>query len=92
MLKHNEVNPLTVFGLRRMGHCPPHFSTMTFDVKVNEKVISDWIWEHLTGRFFIGDAYIQQDGNTHIQIEKQVGFEIQGELSYFSLMLDTINS
>ena len=55
MLKHGEINPLNVFGLRRMDHCPPHFEKVYFDLRTSEKHISDWIYEHLIGRFWFGD-------------------------------------
>ena len=92
MLKHNEVNPLSVFGLRKMEHCPPHFTTIKFDAYTIEKIITDWIWENLTGRFYLGDEYILAN-NEHNQktMQKLAGFEIAGEASYFSLILDTIN-
>lgn len=91
MLKHREVNPLAVFQLRRTEHCPPHFTLVRFDTYSNEKVISDWIWENLEGRFYIGDEYIDGDNNQPIIMQKVVGFEIPGEASYFSLILNTIN-
>lgn len=90
MLKHNEANPLSVFGLRRVEHCPPHFTTICFDIYVPEKTISDWIWEHLSGRFYIGDYYEESEGRGGIQ--KMVGFELSSEASYFSLLLNTINT
>ena len=90
MLKHNEVNPLSVFGLRRMDHCPPHFITVPFDLRVAEKIISDWVWEHLSGRFYYGDHYYEND-NGSLLGRKIVAFEEPGEASYFALMLDTIN-
>jgi hypothetical protein len=89
MLKHNEVNPLTVFGLRRIEHCPPHFVQVGFNLYCQEKAITDWIWENLTGRFFFGDHYTLIDST--IVLQKTVGFEIASEASYFSLVLDTIN-
>jgi hypothetical protein len=89
MLKHKEANPLTVFGLRRMTHCPPHFTPIKFDLRTNEKIISDWIWEHLEGRFYMGDEY--QENGKNLGMRKVVAFEVPGEASYFSLLLDTIN-
>jgi hypothetical protein len=90
MLKHNEVNPLAVFGLRRVDHCPPHFTKVTFDLATQEKTVTDWIWEHLDGRFYIGDFYIESTGSG-VNMQKMVAFETPGEASYFSLILDTIN-
>jgi len=92
MLKHNEVNPLAVFGMRRMDHCPPHFVSIKFDIRVQEKTITNWIWENLDGRFYFDDDYQPVDTNSNgISMQKQVAFEIPGEASYFSLILDTIN-
>ena len=91
MLKLNEVNPLAVFGMRRLEHCPPHFVIVKFDIYTSEKVITDWIWENLDGRFFIGDQDISENGQETVSMQKMVGFEIAGEASYFGLILDTIN-
>lgn len=90
MLKHNEVNPLAVFGLRELEHCPPHFSQVKFDLKSNQKAISDWIWTNLSGRFWIGDWYYKDDAN-NVHVQKCVAFEIPGEASMFALMLDQLN-
>jgi hypothetical protein len=90
MLKHNEANPLAVFGLRRMDHCPPHFTKIMFDTYVSEKVFTDWIYEHLSGRFYYGDWYKETDNGKTGQT-RCLGFEEPGEASYFSLILDTIN-
>ena len=89
MLTHNEVNPLAVFGLRRVEHCPPHFTQVLFDTYTNEKVFTDWIYSHLTGRFYYGDWY-QMENNKN-SMTRCAAFEEPGEASYFSLVLDTIN-
>ena len=90
MLKYGEINPLNVFGLRRVEHCPPHFEQVHFNLYVNDKKITDWISENLEGRFWFGDSYLQIEDNT-ISLGKSAGFEIHGEASYFSLILDQIN-
>lgn len=90
MLKHGEINPLSVFGLRQMEHCPPHFARVPFNLATSEKKITDWIWENLEGRFWIGDSYYTDEKSTAMQ--KCVAFEEHGEASYFSLFLDKINS
>jgi len=91
MLKHNEANPLAVFQIRRVEHCPPHFTVVKFDTYVTEKSISDWIWENLEGRFYVGDEYVEGADNQTLAIQKVAGFEMPGEASYFSLILNTIN-
>ena len=91
MLSNGEANPLTVHGLRELGHCPPHFVKVHFDIKVSQKTITDWIWENLTGRFWHGDWYsIAESGG--ISMDSCAAFEIPGEASMFSLCLDQIQS
>lgn len=90
-LKYGEVNPLVVFGLRRMTHCPPHFEPVYFDTKVVDKVITDWVWENLDGRFYYGDHFQTTPGGS-IALQKVIAFEENSEASYFCLTLDSINS
>ena len=90
MLKYNEVNPLAVFGLRRVDHCPPHFTKIFFNSYTSEKTYTDWIHEHLTGRFFYGDWYEETETGKN-SVSKCLAFEEPGEASMFALVLDTIN-
>lgn len=90
MLKYGEVNPLAVFGLRELDHCPPHFIQVPFELKTDEKVISDWIWSNLSGRFWYGDLYSKSPEQT-VVLYKCAAFEIPGEASMFALILDQIN-
>ena len=90
MLKYREVNPLAVFGLRELEHCPPHFIPVDFGLKANQKTISDWIWANLSGRFYIGDHYYKAEDNT-VQLVNRAAFESPGEASMFALILDQIN-
>jgi hypothetical protein len=90
MLKHGEANPLAVFGLRQLDHCPPHFTRVEFDLKSPEKAISDWVWTNLTGRFWYGDWY-HKDGQGNVNFQKCVAFEIPSEASMFALLLSEIN-
>lgn len=86
-----DVNPLNIFGLRRLDYCPPHFETVVFDLRTQEKEITDWIYEHLDGRFFFGEHYLIDD-NSRVQQSYKVGFETHSEASYFALFLDQINN
>ena len=93
MIKHGEPNLLNVFGLRRLEHSPPHFTRVTFDLRVDPKTITDWVYEHLEGRFWFGDHYqVDVDGNGKVGFCKAVSFEIAAEASYFGLVLNQINS
>lgn len=90
MLKYGEANPLVVFGLRQLEHCPPHFTPVDFKIRVQSKVISDWIWDNLSGRFYYGDYYYKTESGS-VDLDKRVAFEIPGEASMFALILDQIN-
>lgn len=92
MLKHGEINPLDVFGLRQLDHCPPHFEIVTFSLRTNVKNITDWIYENLSGRFYIGDYFAVIEGENKKEMLKVVGFELHEEASYFGLFLPNINN
>jgi len=89
MLRNGDANPLTVHNLREMEHCPPHFVQVTFDLKTSSKNVKDWIWENLEGRFWFGDYYFIGDKD-NVVMSTCAAFEIPGEASMFSLMLDQI--
>lgn len=85
MLKNNKVNPLDVLDLRRISFCPPHFSTVNVQKRYNiEQAICEWIDEHLTGRYFIGNN-VELDADSKIKTVYTVGFEQSKELSFFML-------
>ena len=91
MIKHGEVNPLNVHGLRRIStHCPPHFTKISFPIRTSEKSISDWVYENLEGRFWLGDQHFLTEGSS-ISFTKCIAFELGAEASYFSMFLDKIN-
>lgn len=86
-----QVNPLNLFNLRRVEHCPPHFYAVDFAIATKDKRISDWIYEHLTGRFFLGDTWSVDAESRSRQIVKRAAFEIHGEATLFALQLNEIN-
>ena len=90
MLKYGEVNPLNVHNLRRTETCPLHFSSINFEIRTSEKTITDWIYENLSGRFWLGEHYFANEGGS-IAFNKRVAFEIPAEASYFGMFLDQIN-
>lgn len=91
MLRNGEANPLTVHGLREMGHSPPHFVRVTFELRTSAKHIRDWIWENLQGRFWFGDEYFSSPTGT-VSLTSCAAFELPGEASMFSLVLDQIQA
>lgn len=89
MLRNGEANPLNVHNLRDLDWCPPHFVPVTFDLRNSRKQVTDWIWENFEGRFWFGDWYsINESGQC--TMHTCAAFEIPGEASMFSLMLDQI--
>ena len=94
MLRFKVANPLNVHALRRVDYLPPHFTPFYFDLRVNEKNITDWIWANLSGRFYFGDHVQLQQGTDSARPKtmcKIVAFEIGSEASYFGLSIDIIN-
>jgi hypothetical protein len=91
MLKHGEVNPLNVFGLREVVNCPPHFEKVQFDLRVSSKQITDWIYENFESRFWFGDVYYSSESGS-VVMSACAAFESAAEASYFALILDQINS
>lgn len=91
MLKHGEINPLNVHVLRRMEECPLHFTAIDFELRTSEKHITDWVYENLAGRFWIGDYFSINDAGS-ITATKRISFEIGAEASYFGMFLDQINT
>jgi len=91
MLRNGEANPLTVHGLRELTRCPPHFVQVKFELRCGRKQITDWIWENFEGRFWFDDLYFPTEGGS-IAMTACAAFEIPGEASMFSLMLDQIQA
>jgi hypothetical protein len=89
MLKHGEPNPLNIFGLRQLDWCPPHFESVSFDLYIQEKTITDWIYENLEGRFYFGQTDVRKDGK--VVRQSIAAFESLSEASYFGLFLPQIN-
>lgn len=92
MLKHGEVNPLNVHGLREISWCPPHFERVQFDLHTSEKDITNWIYENLEGRFYFGQIDVTQPNNRPTFRQCLVAFELSNEATYFSLYLPQINA
>lgn len=81
-LKIHEANPLAIFNMRRMEHCPPHFQKIVFTLATNERDILDWIFENTEGRFFL---------MTEVNGNECVAFEVHNEATFFTLFLAQIN-
>lgn len=85
-MSNRKVNPLNVYGARRVEFCPPYFEETTFEVKgyYAHRTLSDWIFKNLNGRYYVGKtATIEEDGP--IKNPVKVAFEVPSELSLFML-------
>jgi hypothetical protein len=93
MLKHGEPNPLNVHQLRQLTWCPPHFTQVIFEPYITQKTVTDWLYENLEGRFYVGDVDIARtSGGKPIDRNLLVAFELASEASYFSLYLPELNT
>ena len=92
-LKHNEVNPLEVNGMRQVEFCPSHFERVIFELMTDAKNITDWIYENTDGRFYIGSAVKPPSSDSEkAKFAYCVAFEVHAEASYFAIMLPSINT
>ena len=90
-IKNFNPNPLNVHGLRVLGHCPPHFFVVDFDLTTAPKKVSDWIYENLSGRYYFGEVVGNNTAGSGLTMQKRAAFEIHSEASYFALMLPDLN-
>jgi hypothetical protein len=86
-------NPLNAHNLRIVKNCPPHFYAVDFDLRSKPKIITDWIYENLSGRFYFGDVVNTgtAESEKNFSLQKRAAFEIHSEASYFALVLTEIN-
>jgi hypothetical protein len=64
-----------------------------FEPYATEKQITDWLYENLEGRFYVGNIDVARTpGGKPIDRNLLVAFELPAEASYFSLILPTINT
>ena len=110
MLRDGNPNPLGVFNQRQIeGACPPHFTQVTFDLYLHQthKEFSDWIWENLEGRFWLGDVYVTGTDHTmengtppntivknwsaEVHMYACGAFEMPGEATMFAMCRDQIS-
>jgi len=64
-----------------------------FEPYATEKQITDWLYENLEGRFYVGNIDVARTpGGKPIDRNLLVAFELSSEASYFSLILPSINT
>lgn len=90
-LKNGTVNPLNALGIRKVPFPAHHFyyTLLPKYTPTYHKVIDDWIYANLNGRYYIGQA-IDLIDNT-IVFSTKIGFEQEKELTFFKLACPHIN-
>jgi hypothetical protein len=83
--KEISINPLNVFGLRKVSFPPPHFEYVNMKLSYNMlDSIEKWIEKNSKKRYFIGKN-IDLTKDRKIDNFLRIGFEDSKELSYFIL-------
>lgn len=86
MISKGKINPLNVLEVRRVEFCPPYFETVVINPSYNLNVaIDDWIYNNLSGRYYIGPCIEDVGGTMGLKQKLKIGFETPSELSYFML-------
>ena len=64
-----------------------------FEPYATEKQITDWLYENLEGRFYVGNIDVARTpGGKPIDRNLLVAFELPAEASYFSLVLPSMRA
>ena len=85
MIKKGKINPLEVFGIRRVNYCPSYFESAKLKMQYNlNNAITQWVEDNLSGRYYIGQTVVLNEENG-IEVRLKLAFEKESELSYFML-------
>ncbi|CAB4130337.1 hypothetical protein UFOVP116_388 [uncultured Caudovirales phage] len=90
MLKHGSINKLNVHGLRKVNILPPYFTVVEFDLHTKEKTITDWVYENLESRFWMGQICKRLE-TKKVSLSPAIAFEDPAESTYFLMFLSQIN-
>lgn len=86
MIRKGKINPLNVLDIRRTEFCPPYFETISVTFSYNLlKALNDWIYDNISGRYYIGQTVELVDDDSQFKNKIKVGFENPGDMSYFML-------
>jgi hypothetical protein len=86
VLNRNKINALNLFEKRRVEFCPPYFEYVVINPSYNLlKAIDDWIYDNLSGRYYLGKTVDLEETNSSIRSKYKIAFENPKELSYFML-------
>lgn len=83
-LNRNEVNPLSVLGVRKLSFIPEHFSKISIDNKADIKLLDQWINYHLNSRYALKKTFEIND-TKKIAETIEIGIEDPKELLMLTL-------
>lgn len=83
-LKRSEVNPLSVLNLRKLSFVPKHFSKVSVNIRVDQKMLDHWINYNLSGRYAIVKS-LSLDEKQALVETLEIGFEDPKEITMFTL-------
>ena len=82
-LNRNEVNPLSVLGVRRLSFIPNHFTKIK--TKIHDiKILDQWINYHLHSRYAIQKTLALDSNNKTVEL-LEVGLEDPREVTMLTL-------
>ena len=82
-LSRNEVNPLSVLGIRRLSFIPNHFTKVKIGI-CDIKNLDQWINYHLNSRYAIRKTLALDNGNKTVEMI-EVGLEDPREITMLTL-------
>jgi hypothetical protein len=83
-LNRGKVNPLNVLSLRKLSFIPDHFSKISFDYKLDTKLLEHWIEFNLNSRYGIQVRYDLDDSRKMISVI-EIGLEDPKELTMLTI-------
>jgi len=85
-LKKNKINPLNALDIRKVDFPAVHFHFVILP-KFNPnyvKLLDEWIYHNLKGRYYVGSDLSLNSDNSIIYVTK-VGFENEKEITFFKI-------
>ena len=82
-LSRNEVNPLSVLGIRKLSFIPKHFTKIKTGI-CDIKLLDQWINYHLNSRYAICKTLSVDSSNKTIEV-LEVGIEDPKEIIMLTL-------
>lgn len=83
-LSRNEVNPLSVLGMRKLSFIPNHFSKISLTNISDVRNVDHWINYHLNSRYAIRKTLSLDQNNKMVEMI-EVGLEDPKEITMFTL-------